>query len=282
VKQKPLPLTVTHPDLAKEAFGWDPRSVSAGSDKKLEWKCVDGHVWSARAYSRKYGNGCPYCSGRLPLVGQNDLTTTHPELAEQAHGWDPSTVSFGSDRKLEWKCREGHIWKANVGSRARLNSGCPVCVNQKLLAGYNDLATTHPELAQQANGWDPSKVIAGTHKRLEWKCSLGHVWTATVGSRSERLLGCPFCGNQKVLPGFNDIATTHPELAQQANGWDPSKFIAGTNKKLEWKCAGGHTWKASGNDRKRFGCPSCSKTGFDPNKPGWLYLLTHDHWGMLR
>jgi hypothetical protein len=30
------------------------------------------------------------------------------------------------------------------------------------------------------------------------------------------------------------------------------------------------------------GCPSCSKTGFDPNKTGWLYLLEHDDWGMLQ
>ena len=35
---------------------------------------------------------------------------------------------------------------------------------EKVLTGFNDLATTHPELAMQAEGWDPTKVIAGTHK----------------------------------------------------------------------------------------------------------------------
>ena len=212
MKEKSLPLSETHPDLAGEAYGWDPTLISAGSDKKLEWKCAKGHIWITRVYTRKYGSGCPFCSGRFPIVGLNDLSTTHPELAEEAHGWDPSTVSFGSDKKLEWKCQVGHTWKANVGSRARLKSGCPVCINQKVLAGFNDLATTHPEIALQAHGWDPTKVIAGT------------------------------------------------------------------NRKLEWKCQEGHIWKASGNDRKRFDCPSCSKTGFDPNLPAYLYFLHQNDW----
>ncbi len=30
------------------------------------------------------------------------------------------------------------------------------------------------------------------------------------------------------------------------------------------------------------GCPTCSKTGFDPNKEGYLYFLTHENWQMLQ
>ena len=30
------------------------------------------------------------------------------------------------------------------------------------------------------------------------------------------------------------------------------------------------------------GCPTCSTTGFDPNKSGWLYLLKHDDWEMFQ
>ena len=35
----------------------------------------------------------------------------------------------------------------------------------KLVVGINDLATLHPEVAAEAEGWDPSKVFAGTNKR---------------------------------------------------------------------------------------------------------------------
>jgi perosamine synthetase len=34
-KKEKLPLSVTHPGLAKQADGWDPSSVTAGSNKKF-------------------------------------------------------------------------------------------------------------------------------------------------------------------------------------------------------------------------------------------------------
>ncbi len=275
-------LATTHPELAKEAYGWDPTTVSAGSDKKREWKCRQGHIWFTPTYIRKSGSNCPFCSGRMPVVGKTDLATTHPELAKEAYGWDPTTVSAGSDKKREWKCGYGHSWKANIGSRARLKSGCPYCAGQKVIKGINDLATTHPELAKEAYGWDPTTVSAGTHKKLNWKCSTGHIWK-TSGYVRIRPNGCPICGNQRLLTGFNDLATTHPELAKEAYGWDPTKKIAGTNTKLKWICQSGHIWKASGNDRRQgYGCPTCSKTGFDPNIDAYFYFLLHSNWEMYQ
>jgi hypothetical protein len=36
------------------------------------------------------------------------------------------------------------------------------------------------------------------------------------------------------------------------------------------------------NSQKRSGCPSCSISGFDPNKDGWLYFLSHPQWEMFQ
>jgi glutaredoxin len=214
------------------------------------------------------------------LFGFNDLQTTNPELANQAHGWDPKTIIAGTNKKLEWKCSQGHIWKASGNSRISKKSGCPYCANTLLLKNFNDLATTHPELAKEAHGWDPKTIIAGTHKKFEWVCSQGHVWSAAVNSRSGNKRNCPYCSNQKLLVGFNDLQTTNPELANQAHGWDPKTIIAGTNKKLEWKCSQGHVWKANANSRANSerGCPSCAQTGFDPNQNGYVYFLIQPKW----
>ena len=99
------------------------------------------------------------------------------------------------------------------------------------------LSETHPELAKEAFGWDPAKVMPGSNNKYKWKCQKNHVWTAIVSSRTRAKNGCPFCGHQKCLTGFNDMATTHPELAFQAFGWDPKNYIApflfgSTNKYL--------------------------------------------------
>jgi hypothetical protein len=274
-------LATTHPELAAEADGWDPTKVIAGSHKRLKWKCKLGHVWESTGTERIRNGSCPICNNQKVLSGFNDLATTHPELAAEANGWDPTKVIAGSHKRLKWKCKLGHVWVSTVNRRMNGRS-CHVCVNQKVLSGFNDLATTHPELAAEANGWDPTEVIAGTGKKLDWKCKQGHLWNSVVNSRIASP-GCPVCANQKVLSGFNDLATTHPELAAEANGWDPTKVIAGTNKKFEWRCQQGHIWSAQSSNRVQGrGCPSCAKSGFDPNKESYVYFLLHPVWELYQ
>lgn len=51
-------------------------------------------------------------------------------------------------------------------------------------------------------------------------------------------LGCPYCNGQKVLVGFNDIQTTHPEIANLlVNEEDKTKYYYHTSTKLKFKCA---------------------------------------------
>ena len=69
------PLSVSNPELAAQASGWDPTTLSAGSHRRVEWRCEHGHVWTANVKDRARGAGCPYCSGNRVLVGFNDLTT---------------------------------------------------------------------------------------------------------------------------------------------------------------------------------------------------------------
>ena len=58
--------------------------------------------------------------------------------------------------------------------------------------GVNDLATLHPEVAAEADDWDPANVLSGTHKKMSWKCSKGHEWKAPVNNRAGvSKSGCP-------------------------------------------------------------------------------------------
>jgi hypothetical protein len=253
-------LAETHPELASQADGWDPTTTTYGSGAKRLWRCREGHQWSAIVSDRKRGTGCPFCSGLRVLPGTNDLATTHPNIAIEAHGWDPTNFKAGSNKSFAWKCPNNHVFHAVVHSRALQGTGCPVCSNQQLLVGYNDLATTHPEIARQADGWDPSLIVAGTPRKFNWICTTGHKWSATVNSRTLLRTGCPICANKQVLAGLNDLATTHPELAAQADGWDPTTVIAGNHKQFDWRCPIGHTWTASLTNRtnRGSGCPICA------------------------
>ena len=280
-------LATTNPDLASQADGWDPTQFTAGStSKKMNWRCEFGHKWSAVIGSRNNtGVGCPKCSGRDVIPGENDLQTLFPKLASEADGWDPRTVMAGSGKKLPWVCSKNHKWIAQVGSRAFGDNGCPICSNQMTVSGINDMATTHPRMAAEAFGWDPTVTSAGSNKRLEWKCALGHTWKTSANKRKQEETGCPFCSGGQAWPGFNDLLTLMPEIASQAYEWDPSARTVGSGSKVFWKCEEGHIWKAAIHSRtgpNKSGCPSCSVSGYDPNKDGYLYFLSHPHWDMFQ
>jgi len=258
------------PEIAAEAYGWDPSTVTKGSSQKKDWECKVGHIYESTVSSRtSRGSGCPVCAGQKVLKGFNDLQTKFPNIAAEAYGWDPTTVTAGTSQKKDWKCSKGHIYCSAVGNRTIQGSGCPICSNKQLLTGFNDLQTKFPDIAAEAYGWDPSTVTAGTDQKKVWKCILGHTWCAQVSSRTSRSLGCPYCSNNIVLLGFNDLQTKFPDIAAEAYGWDPSTVIAGSAKQKNWKCILGHIWNASIANRTRIGsgCPICSNkqllTGFN-------------------
>jgi plastocyanin len=256
-------LASSHPTIAKLAFGWDPKTIKAGSNKKLQWICSKKHIWSAPVASIAItGNGCPYCSGHQVLAGFNDLKSTHPKLAKELVSDDPTKISKGSDKKLTWKCKYNHKYLAAVSARTGNSStGCPYCSGNKVLKGFNDLKYKNPKLAKEAEGWDPTQYTTGSNrKKMLWKCKKGHTWSATIASRNKMGVGCPKCSGRDVITGINDLQTLFPKLAKEADGWDPSQVMAGSGKKLGWKCNNGHKWLAKVGSRsfQNNNCPYCS------------------------
>lgn len=272
-------LATLFPEVAREVDGWDPSTVTTGSSgEKKKWKCQHGHTWEELVAQRTPPNdfGCPYCSGRRAWPGFNDLKTLHPELAKEANGWDPTKVRPGSNDKKKWLCQKGHVFEQVVANRTLQQQGCPYCSGRKVLPGFNDLATTHPELAKEASGWDPKSLSAGSHSKKAWKCKLGHEYRSTVKNRA--LLGsdCPFCSGAEVLKGFNDLATLFPAVAAEADGWDPSTVTSGASQTKRWLCQKcGKSWKATVTNRtgNSSGCPDCAESGFKTSLPAWFYLL---------
>jgi hypothetical protein len=196
-----------------------------------------------------------------PVVsGINDLQSQFPEIAAEAYGWDPTSISAGSGTKKIWRCRLGHTWEVSINSRTNNKSGCPICSNYKLLVGYNDLQTKFPDIAAEAYEWDPTTVVSGSPQKKDWKCEEGHIYFSSVVSRTNRGTGCPVCCGKQVLAGFNDLKTRFPDIAKEAYGWDPSTVVAGTKQKKDWKCKEGHLYTSTVNGRTSggSGCPVCS------------------------
>lgn len=133
-------LPTLFPDLSKE---WHPTRnrtptpeyIAKDSEERVWWFCPScGLEWTASVVSRtKSGTGCPQCTKSKTFVpGLNDLATMRPDLANE---WDydtnpilPSQLSVFSNKKVAWKCSNGHKWMAVVSNRSLCGQGCPICI----------------------------------------------------------------------------------------------------------------------------------------------------------
>ena len=207
--QKPIPgetdLLTTHPHIAIE---WDyeknaplkPEHVMGKSTKRVWWLCKRNHSWQASIDNRTRISKCPYCIGRIPILGETDLRTQYPEISAE---WNvmkninlkPEQFTRGSRRKVWWICKEGHEWQAKISARTLIGTNCPYCAGKIPILGETDLATLFPKIAEEwdyeKNNITPKQVTANSCKKVYWKCSVcNHNWNAVIGNRT-RGSGCP-------------------------------------------------------------------------------------------
>jgi len=179
----------------------------------------------------------------------------------------PAQVSYGSKKRIWWRCDRGHEWQSPPYARTEKGSRCPYCTG-KLTAPGMDFAVLYPEAAAQwhpeKNGKaKPSQFLPGSHKSVWWRCGHGHEWKATIKSRVEGR-NCPVCAGKTVLEGENDLRTVAPLLADQwhptRNGdLKPTQVTSGSRRKVWWRCKRGHEWQAAIHSRSAgVGCPVCS------------------------
>lgn len=273
-------LASQYPQLIKEWSSKNsikPDEVVFGYSKKVTWVCNKAHEWEDTVSNRTLlGRGCPYCNGAKPIVGKNDLATLYPELVKEwsdKNDFKPQDVLIQSNRKPIWVCGKGHEWQTSVAHRTgKKATGCPYCTNQKVAVGFNDLATTHSGsyfLKEWSikNTLKPKDLSAGSIKKVIWNCELDHEWESSISARI-RGYGCPYCTNRIILKGFNDLATTHTDLAKEwsaKNELKSSQVIGAKDEKVWWQCVEGHEWEQSIWGRKiGNGCPRCNNITSTP------------------
>ena len=199
-----------------------PKDICHGSDMKVWWRCDKGHEWQAsvKDHSRNKHN-CPYCSGHRILIGVNDLQSwckknNKMHLLDE---WDyekngeltPKDVSYGSRKKVWWRCKHAHSWETKINTRTNGGHGCPYCSKNKCsknkcLTGYNDLETwckknnkEHllDEFDYELNApLTPKDISYGSNARVWWRCKHNHSWQTSITHRTHDNTGCSKCNNQ--------------------------------------------------------------------------------------
>lgn len=110
-----------------------------------------------------------------------------------------------------------------------------------------------------------------TGKKYQFTCEKGHSFESLISNVFQNgTFGCPICSGRRVLKGFNDLWTTHPEIAAKLKEKeDGYKYNAGSNVKLTWVCPDCGNEKISTPNKmvsQKYICNICSHDASYPEK----------------
>ena len=144
----------------------DINTITHGSAKEAYWVCNKcGNKYKKQIRFRLLvHNGCPVCNTDKVRQGDNDLYTwclNNGEFGKQIkEEFDTEennninvtihTVTYGTNRKVAWKCSKGHKWITSINTRTAMGTKCPIC-NSKMISLpekfiYNALSSIIPNM----------------------------------------------------------------------------------------------------------------------------------------
>lgn len=202
------------------------------SGKEVQWKCKTcGYKWTTTIALRSMGFGkCAVCNNLRPVKGRNTVADLFYDIAKQ---WAPSNIiqpdelmpSSGEWVKLVCPdCGIEHsvqVCQATAG-----NIQCPYCNEKKVAPGKNSLEVTNPELVplwSKKNTRDISTVASFMSYTAYWDCpDCGGTYPADINKMVSGEAHCKYCADEALLPGFNSLDKTNPELKDE---WSPRNSL---------------------------------------------------------
>ncbi|MBE6422331.1 MAG: hypothetical protein E7024_02580 [Succinivibrio dextrinosolvens] len=185
-------------------------------------------------------------------------------------GLDPSELTYGSNKKVWWKCSFcGHRWRARVYNRVVKSSSCPVCYHskRKIFCKNDNLTVTNPKITLDWNmskngNLTPDMFTKNSRYKAWWKC---HICGKEIHKEIKSYAGCINCKKQLILNERN-MTITHPQLFREWNykrnlNISPENYLSSSSQNVWWICNKcGYEWKARISNRAILNraCPCCS------------------------
>lgn len=182
------------------------------------------------------------------------LSETNPELENI---WSPNnTINFkkiktNSRQKVKWVCETyGLEYERTIRDQIRSTRKSPYELGTKVIPGVNDIFSTHPWIKSlwnyELNDIDPTTVNQSNRLNLWWVCP---ITKASYQRQLHRQLAAGpvsvYMTSSKVLPGYNDLETTYPDIAKlwdyDKNEDSPSEVMPFSHKRRWWKLPNGES-----------------------------------------
>lgn len=130
----------------------------------------------------------------------------------------PFNISVKSGQDIYVKClNHRHEDYQTTPCHFVTSQSCPICKNKRVLRGFNDVATTHPDLVRYFNDINDAYThTAGSEAEVEIKCPVcGQVKKMMISYLTNGLYHCPLCddgisfANKFILCFLNQILDKH-------------------------------------------------------------------------
>ena len=226
--------------------------------QKLKWQCKEGHIWEAVPDAVKRGSWCPTCAAKNRGITQTANIQEMQVLAQSKNGMCLSKNYINSQTKLQWQCKEGHIWEARPND-IKQGQWCPTCGLKKSVDKKRLHIEDLQELARNRDGMCLSTHYINNRTHLRWQCKEGHIWNASADNIKAGKW-CPICGYKAIGEQKRLTIEEMKKIAEQRDGRCLSKQYFDAHTKLRWQCKEGHIWKSTPMSiRKGSWCPKCSE-----------------------
>lgn len=182
-----------------------------GMNNKILHKCIKHdycfYIKPANIIYRK--QGCRYCGYEKVAMAERDTLESVKQKIYNKCGnefvlLDDNYINNNTKMKFMHYLNDGsnHIFYTTINHILN-GQGCGVCHGQQISVGYNDIATTNPEVAALFANQDETKLYTqwSGHK-VDFKCpNCGHIIKKTISLASrDGGISCPICGDGYSYP----------------------------------------------------------------------------------
>ena len=248
-----------------------------GNKTPIETKCViHDYIWYPTPHNLCQGYGCKKCGNKKV---SNQRRMSYDEfmsiLFENNTHIKNGTMKIigefnGMNKPIDCLCLVHNYRWSPQASKICAGQGCKYCGRE---SASKKRTKPYEQVVKEIQDLGISVKIIGSYVNeytpVECECSLGHVWEEKIINILHGR-GCPYCSNDRVLVGFNDAWTTHPQICKYLkNPEDGYKYTYGSTHKTDFICPDcGATIHKSFNYISYNGllCSNCSDGVSYPNK----------------
>ncbi len=194
-----------------------PDTVSGTSKTEAYFICKNNpkHKWKTKIINLSKSTskgGCPYCSGKRVLTGDNDLFTKSPNAKlfwDYNNKIDPRKTSYASYNEVNFICPEGHEFKRKIYDFYRY-SDCPICKGRQVIPDKTSLKALYPDLVNKEWNYFLNALL-GTPDNINPMSSSYYFWTCSncgknfnsstrnrVKSYTRNKTTCPYCSGNRI------------------------------------------------------------------------------------